>query len=288
MKVIRSPSMDQAWPRNSSRNRGSCLRTAGIIGATLSPDLVRCLPAGYAGTMRLPTRVAASVLAEAFELVSWARSAKSLHPHGVLHAAQLRVHGGQAGRPDLLRGVPFLTTPGVHRGVVRFSRSLGLPEPAPDVLGMAIRLPDAHGPGRAQDLLLVTSGDGPLVHHLFVPGRGYFALPYSSVLPYRGDGGQFLVGARLAADAPAPSGHGSEAADLAAAAASGRLAYEVGVAPLHGRLRPVATLAVGDRLPDSGDALRFNPWVTGGGLRPAGPLNALRDRVYRRSQRGWT
>jgi hypothetical protein len=34
------------------------------------------------------------------------------------------------------------------RPLLRFSRGAGLPEPLPDVLGVAIRLPDAHGPGR--------------------------------------------------------------------------------------------------------------------------------------------
>lgn len=237
--------------------------------------------------MRLPTRIAASVLAEAFELVARARSAKSLHPHGVVHEVRLRIHGGDVGRPDLLAGVPFLTTRAEHEGVVRFSRSLGLPERAPDILGIAVRLPDAHGRDRAQDLLLVTSGDGLLVHHLFVPGRGYFDRPFSSVLPYRGGGGQFIVGARLVRDAPVPSDQGSEFADLAAAAASGDLAYEVGVAPIRGRMVPLATLEVGARLPDAADELHFNVWNTGGGLHPAGPVNALRDRVYRRSQRGW-
>lgn len=235
--------------------------------------------------MKLPTRVAASVLAETFGLVAKARSAKSLHPRGVVHEAELRMHGGDA-HPDRLAGIPLLTSPATHVGVVRFSRSLGLPERLPDIQGMAIRLPDAHGPGRSQDLLFVTSGDGLLVHHLFVPGRGYFDRPYSSVLPYRGQGGQFVLGARLAPGVPSRSGHGSEFDDLGAAADDG-LAYELGVAPIRGRLVPVATLTVGARLPDDQDALRFNPWNTGGGLDPAGPFNALRDRVYRRSQAGW-
>lgn len=234
-----------------------------------------------------PTRLAASVLAETFALVSRARSAESLHPFGAVHEAELRVHGGDGGRPDLLSGVPFLTTPAAHAGVVRFSRSLGLPERVPDIHGLALRLEDAHGPGQHQDLLLVTSGDGMLVHHLFVPGRGYFDRPYSSVLPYRGEGGRFVVGARVAPSAPRPAGEGSELADLGSAAATGDLRFEVGVAPIGGRLVPVADLEVGARLPDHANALRFNPWNTGGGLHPAGPVNALRDRVYRRSQRAW-
>jgi hypothetical protein len=37
---------------------------------------------------------------------------------------------------------------------------------------------------------------------------------------------------------------------------------------------------------DQTEALRFNPWTTGPGIRPAGWLNLLRDAAYRASQRG--
>lgn len=46
-------------------------------------------------------------------------------------------------------------------GAARFSRSLGLPAPFPDILGLALRLPDG---GRPADLLFPTTG-------LSVPGR---------------------------------------------------------------------------------------------------------------------
>jgi hypothetical protein len=125
--------------------------------------------------------------------------------------------------------------PAVHPGVVRFSRSLGLPELSPDILGMAIRLEDAHGPERPQDLLLVTSGDGAVIHHLFAPG----VVLRPAVLErarLSGEGSAFLVGARLAPGSPRPEGNGSEFADLDAAASTGRLRYDIGVAPVNGRL----------------------------------------------------
>jgi hypothetical protein len=40
-------------------------------------------------------------------------------------------------------------------------------------------------------------------------------------------------------------------------------------------------------LPPELDALRFNPWNTGGGLAPAGALNGARDRAYKLSQAAW-
>jgi hypothetical protein len=36
---------------------------------------------------------------------------------------------------------------------------------------------------------------------------------------------------------------------------------------------------------DAGERLRFNPWNTGGGIRPAGPFQGLRDPAYSASQR---
>jgi hypothetical protein len=44
---------------------------------------------------------------------------------------------------------------------------------------------------------------------------------------------------------------------------------------------------VGARLPAGLNALRFNPWNTGGGLEPAGWLNGARDRAYKLSQAAW-
>lgn len=231
-------------------------------------------------------RAAGTLVGAGFAAVSRLRSAKSLHPRGAVHEAELTVHGDV--ELSELEGVPLLSRPAVHAGVVRFSRSLGLPELSPDILGMAIRLTDAHGPGRPQDLLLVTSGDGAVVHHLFAPSRGYFDRPYSSVLTFRGARGPFVIGARLTPGSSRVTGRGSELADLGAAAASGRLRYDLGVAPLTGRMTRVATLKVGTRLPDSANAIRFNPRNTGGGLELSGPVNRMRGWVYPRAQDGWT
>ena len=240
---------------------------------------------GLPAPARAGIAVAGTVVGGVFGAVSRLRDGKSLHPHGVVHEARLCVRGD--GPPELLAGVPLLAEPGSHRGVVRFSRSLGLPESVPDFMGLALRLTDAYGPDRPQDLLLISSGDGAVVHHLFRPGFGYFAHPYSSVLIFRGDGDAFVVGARLRPGAPAPAGNGSEFADLDVAAATGELRYDVGVAPVNGRMVPAATLEVGARLPDEANDIRFNPWNTGGGLEPTGPINRIRDWVYPRSQAGW-
>jgi hypothetical protein len=63
--------------------------------------------------------------------------------------------------------------------------------------------------------------------------------------------------------------------------------FDLAVATLWGQFQPGAELRVGRSLPGQADALRFNPWNTGGGLQPAGILNRLRDYAYPLSQRAW-
>ena len=69
--------------------------------------------------------------------------------------------------------------------------------------------------------------------------------------------------------------------------APGRLSFRLAVASLMGRFRPVGRLHFGRRLGPELDALRFNPWNTGGGMRPVGWLNGARDRAYKLSQATW-
>ena len=110
--------------------------------------------------------------------------------------------------------------------------------------------------------------------------------PYSSSLPYRAGADLFLIGALPDPRSPRPAG-GDEFDRLEAAALTERLVFQLAIASLGGRFRPVAELRIGGRLPGKIDALRFNPWNTGGGLEPAGWLNGARDRAYKLSQAAW-
>ena len=218
----------------------------------------------------------------AFALASRARGAKSLHPRGAVYDGLLEVRGvGWAPPASLLR------EPAEHKALVRFSRSVGLPRGVPDLFGIAVRLPDLHGPGRHQDFLTVTSIDAPLLHHLFVPVTDPQQAPYSSSLPYRAADELFLVGFGPVPDSPRPAGSTLEQR-LERAAATGDLRFSLMVSPLLGRFRPIGELRIGRRLPDELEGLRFNPWNTGGGLEPAGFLNRLRAYAYPASQKGWT
>ena len=210
------------------------------------------------------------------------RRGKAVHPDGVVYEARLSI-AGDAAAPQ---GAELLARPGEHRAIARFSRSIGLPRPVPDLLGLSLRVPDAYGRGEHQDLMLVTSADYPLLHHVFLPARDVQQRPYTSSLPYRTGDDLFLVGAVPRPDSPRPGGR-DEFDRLEAAASTGRLSFDLAVAPVNGRFRPVGRLHIGRRLGQELDALRFNPWNTGGGMAPAGWLNGARDRAYKLSQAAW-
>lgn len=217
------------------------------------------------------------VAAVVFGAASALRRARVFHPDGLAFSATFVVPGGD-------HGSPLLDVPARHRAVVRLSRGVGLPEPLPDVLGLAVRIVDAHGPGRDQDLLLVTSGSAPGLRHALTPSRTYDHHRWSTLLPYRIRGLRTVFGARPLRTA----GTGTERLDdLPAALASGRLRYAVEVATLTGPWREVGTLEVGEPLaPTEAADLGFDPARTGGGIRAAGVIQAVRVLAYRGSQAG--
>lgn len=237
---------------------------------------------GRSGLARVATDVAGLGVGSVLAIGAALRRGKAVHPHGATHRARLVVPKS----PRAPAGSGLLAQAGEYAAVVRFSRSLGVPRPLPDLLGMSIRVPDAYGSGRHQDLLLVSSSYQPPLHRIFLPATDVQQRPYSSSLPYRAGDERFIIGALPDPASPRPRG-GNELERLGAAAATGRLRFRLAVAPLAGRFREVAELHVGERLREEADALRFNPWNTGGGLELDGFLNRLRDYAYPLSQAAW-
>jgi hypothetical protein len=110
-----------------------------------------------------------------------------MHPRGAVFSGILTRHGGR--EPV---GVPWLDTANRDAVTVRLSRGAGLPPPAPDLLGLAVRIPG--GDGEPVDLLLTSTGSGPLGRLVLVP-RVRPATSYSSIMGYRSDAGTVRLAA---------------------------------------------------------------------------------------------
>ncbi|HEY8582875.1 MAG TPA: hypothetical protein VIL49_08000 [Capillimicrobium sp.] len=188
-----------------------------------------------------------------FGALAWVRRRhRALHPVGAAFEAEVDL-GPTA--PEPLG--PGRTVP----GIARVSRGAGLPQPLPDVQGIALKLPSLHGPGRDQDLLFATAW----ARHLLRPVLRDDSVELSTILPYALPGGEQLVFGLI------PCGDGR---------------YDLVSAPVGGRWRePWGEVRLGRRLPQTvAEELRFHPYTSAPDLRPAGPLNALRVPAYRASQ----
>jgi hypothetical protein len=174
------------------------------------------------------------------------------------------------------RGVPWLDAVATDAAVVRFSRGAGLPAPLPDLLGLALRLPGDGGP---IDLLLTTTGRGPLTRLLPLPRRDAAAV-YSSIMAYRSDAGSLRVAALPEAEA-APSDPGP----LARAVIRDGLRFTLAVARGTGPWQPFATLTLTEPVPGLDPDVRFdavqNPPP---GLVPDGPMARFRAPSYARAR----
>jgi len=219
----------------------------------------------------MPPDPLATVTARSFQLLSRLRGKRIFHPHGVGFEGRLipRAEDGPFG--------------GEPRAVlVRLSRSLGVPERLRDPCGLGVRIPDLHGEGVHQDLLMVSSSRLPGGRHLLLPARDFAGSHYSTLLPYRFDGRLVLFGASLLG----VEVDGITLSDLAGREQAG-IAISLMMASPSGRWQEVATLDLHDRIPDREiEALRLDPSNTGGRLELAGMINRLRRPAYRGSQDG--
>jgi hypothetical protein len=213
-------------------------------------------------------RAAAGTL---FGTLARALGTRPLHPSGWAYEAELVVDEPR------IRGARLFATRHRRRALVRFSKGFGLPEPLPDLMSMAIKVPGAYGPDRDQDLLLTASGQRPVLRHLFAFGGEHLRRSYSSIFLFRVGERKMLLGAVPVAGA----------GDLREAAAAGELVFDVRVATPAGRWCPVARLEIGRELGEQeAEALAFNSSNAGGGIAPVGLVNRIRDAAYDAAARG--
>lgn len=220
-------------------------------------------------------------VAAAVRWLSSVRGRRIFHPYGLAYTATLTIDTPPLSPSECL----LLGTARSYPAIVRFSRGIGLPQPLPDILGIALRLPDVYGPGQHQDLLYIASGNGWLLNRLLLFTGGYLHRPFSSILAYRASQHHLLFGL-LPPDTP-PELPGTDLTELRRLARAGQLTYRFAVAAPAQRWRAIGTLtATAELSPAFSEQLRFNPWNTGGGLTPVGFLQRLRRNAYRASQQG--
>ena len=224
----------------------------------MSPDhrVAPRAPTRAARAMCPPAAALGRVLAVPLGAVARRRSGKPMHPRGVVLHGVLD-HTGST--PP--RGVPWLDEPGRARALVRLSRGVGLPDRAPDLLGLAVHLPDD-----GIDLLLSSTGRGRVSRLLPVPRRDP-ATAYGSIMGYRTTAGTV----RLAAVGERTSDDG--------------LVFVLAAARGAGPWRLFARLTLGAAVPTRDPDVRFDAVRRPPpGLVPDGPMACLRAPVYARAR----
>jgi hypothetical protein len=207
--------------------------------------------------------------ARVVRLASRARGERVIHAKGRAYDATLVLLPGA----DTL-AVPLVRGPRKRPVLVRFSRGAGLPDNLPDVLGLAVRIPDADGHGGVQDLLMSTAGRQPGWRQVPWPSRDLLRSTYSSLVTYDVAGSALLVG--------------TVADDEAGATDLERLRGRtllLATADRTGRWEPFARLVIGAPLSDeAGRRIGFDVAHDAGGFRPQGPFRSLRAKAYPQSR----
>lgn len=131
-----------------------------------------------------------------FAAAQRARSPRPIHSRGVVLRGQLRRI------PDATpAGIAWIDdAPADARTIVaRVSRSLGLPAPLPDILGLALRVDTDEG---AADIEFASTGWRVPGRFALLPHRRAERARFGILLPYRGTDGPVLLGARTVSGRP--------------------------------------------------------------------------------------
>ncbi len=133
-----------------------------------------------------------SVLGLAFTAAQRLRYPRPIHSRGVV------LSGAMRWIPDATpAGIAFIddASAGVRPVVARVSRSVGLPAPLPDILGLALRVDDS-------DIEFASAGWGVPGRLALLPRRRADRASFGILLPYRGARGPVLLGARTVSGRP--------------------------------------------------------------------------------------
>lgn len=145
------------------------------------------------------TETAGRAFAALFRLLKVARPDRPIHPKGIGLAGEL-TRTGNSGEPS---GLDWLDSAGIDPVAARFSRSAGLPERLPDVLGLALRMTQSSigasgtaDDGSPADVLFASTGWNVPGRFLLQPKLDVSSATFTTLMPYRGRTGPVLLGLR--------------------------------------------------------------------------------------------
>lgn len=110
------------------------------------------------------------------------RHGRPIHRNGVLLEGTLT-------HTRVFSGEEWLDSAGEEPVIGRISRSVGLPDPMPDIIGLALRIGET-------DILLSTTGQGVPGRFLLRPRRSLLNGPFTTLMPFRGAGGPLVLAVR--------------------------------------------------------------------------------------------
>ncbi|WP_251039421.1 SRPBCC family protein [Arthrobacter sp. ISL-72] len=244
-------------PRNAAAEAAVAVETAGI------------------------TETAGRAFAAMFRALKLARPDRPIHPEGVGLEGEL-TRTGEHGRPS---GIDWLDAPGVDPVKARFSRSVGLPQTLPDILGLALRITTSDGgtagaasgegtsDGGTADVLFASTGWKVPGRFLLMPKLDVAGAALTTLMPYRGRKGPVLLGLRTVS---LPSG----------SLGSGEWVLGLYWASPAGPWRQCGELRLSAAPEPSDIRMRFNPLENQPpGARTYAWTRRLRERSYRAAQR---
>jgi hypothetical protein len=148
-----------------------------------------------------------SAIGKGFEVLF--RGIKHVRRHRPIHSRGLRLDGTViVHRHGSSSGISWIDQPGEGAATARISRSVGTPDGLPDVVGLAVRFHHQDAgptPSTFSDILLSSTGWSVPGRFVLVPRLSVSKAPLGTMMPYRGDVGPVVLGARTLRPAGLPS-----------------------------------------------------------------------------------
>ena len=222
--------------------------------------------------MRVKT---SDIIALPLQVGSAIRHRRVFHPLGVLATGHIE----RTAPPH--HGLPIESAD----VLARVSKAVGTPGGLPDLIGLAWRMPASSSDTHPWDVLMASTGGGPLTRFTLLPTTSWTGTTLSTLMPLRWRGGWWWLKASLRS--AVPGGLTLEAVDDALDA--GTMIFDIEQACGTASFETLATLTLTSRIPtDERNDVSFDPTRNTRAGLDLGPkwLTELRERAYMRSRRG--